>query len=74
MIGDKDRRNKEVNDGYTADSKFPSKVGNNQFDSRNGDDNTELHDDIIFQGISSDFCVCMLDIVNSICDYLFAGS
>ena len=65
MIGDKDRR-KEVIDDYIADSKFPSKkVGNNQFDSRNGDNNTELHDDIIFQGISSDFCVCMLDIVNS---------
>jgi two-component system, OmpR family, response regulator ChvI len=65
MIGDNDRR-KEVNDGDTADSKFPSKkVGNNQFDSRNGDNKTELHDDIIFQGISSDFCVCMLDIVNS---------
>ncbi len=65
MIGDKDRR-KEVNDDYIADSKFPSqKVNSNKFDSRNGDNNTELHDDIIFQGISSDFCVCMLDIVNS---------
>jgi two-component system, OmpR family, response regulator ChvI len=65
MIGDKDSQ-KEVNDGYTADSKFPSKkVGNIQFDSRNSDNKPELHDDIIFQGISSDFCVCMLDIVNS---------
>jgi CheY-like chemotaxis protein/class 3 adenylate cyclase len=65
MIGDKNGRN-EVNDDYIVDSKFPSKeVGSNRFDSRNGDNNTELHDDIIFQGISSDFCVCMLDIVNS---------
>jgi len=65
MIGDTDRQ-KEVNDDYIADSKFPSKKeGNNQFDSRNRDNNTEFHDDIIFQGISSDFCVCMLDIVNS---------
>mgnify|MGYP003425037800 CR=1 FL=1 len=24
-----------------------------------------FHDDIVFQGISSNFCVCMLDVVNS---------
>jgi two-component system, OmpR family, response regulator ChvI len=66
MIGDKERQD-EVNDNYIANSKSPSKrVGsNNQFDSRNRDDYTQLHDDIIFQGISSDFCVCMLDVVNS---------
>jgi two-component system response regulator ChvI len=67
MIGDKERGQDEVNDDYIANSKSPSKrVGsNNQFDSRNRDDYTQLHDDIIFQGISSDFCVCMLDVVNS---------
>jgi two-component system, OmpR family, response regulator ChvI len=66
MIGDKERQD-EVNDDYIANSKSPSKrVGsNNQFDSRNRHDYTQLHDDIIFQGISSDFCVCMLDVVNS---------
>ena len=38
---------------------------NGRFESRNRDNNAEFQDDIIFQGISSDFCVCMLDIVNS---------
>lgn len=66
MIGDKERQD-EANDDYIANSRSPSeRVGSNtQFDSRNRNDFTQLHDDIIFQGISSDFCVCMLDIVNS---------
>jgi two-component system, OmpR family, response regulator ChvI len=49
MIGDKVRRD-EVNYDLRANSESTSE--------RDGDD-------IIFQGISSDFCVCMLDIVNS---------
>ena len=46
-------------------SESPRERDNARFESRNRDNNTELQDDIIFQGISSDFCVCMLDIVNS---------
>lgn len=64
MIGDKERREK-VDDDNKANSESPNKRGGAQYDSRNRDNNTELHDDIIFQGVSSDFCVCMLDIVNS---------
>jgi two-component system response regulator ChvI len=67
MIGDKERigRADEGDDGYKANSKSPSERDGGLFGSQNRDNNTELHDDIIFQGISSDFCVCMLDIVNS---------
>jgi CheY-like chemotaxis protein len=66
MIGDKERFSKaDENDSIKANSKSPSKRDANLIDTRNRDDNSELHDDIIFQGISSDFCVCMLDIVNS---------
>ncbi len=69
MIGDRARINKaddnNDNDGYLANSKSPSERDGGLFEARNRDDNTELHDDIIFRGISSDFCVCMLDIVNS---------
>jgi two-component system, OmpR family, response regulator ChvI len=66
MIGDKERFNKaDENDINKANSRSSSKREANLIDTRNSDDNAELHDDIIFQGISSDFCVCMLDIVNS---------
>jgi CheY-like chemotaxis protein len=65
MFGDNGRRD-EVKDDYRAVSKSPRGRDGSQLDSRNHDiNNTELHDDIVFQGISSDFCVCMLDIVNS---------
>ena len=64
MFGDKERR-VEVNDDIIANSKSPNERDKGQYEPRNRDNNTEFHDDIIFQGISSDFCVCMLDIVNS---------
>jgi len=66
MIGDKDRRGKVDDDDHRkANSESSRERDNARFESRNRDNNTELQDDIIFQGISSDFCVCMLDIVNS---------
>lgn len=66
MIGDKERREKVNDDDHQkANSESSRERDNARFESRNRDNNTELQDDIIFQGISSDFCVCMLDIVNS---------
>jgi CheY-like chemotaxis protein len=65
MIGDKERRGKANDDDNKANSESPRERDNGRFESRNRDINTEFQDDIIFQGISSDFCVCMLDIVNS---------
>lgn len=66
MIGDKERRGKvNDDDGHKANSESSNERNNGRFESRNRDNNTEFQDDIIFQGISSDFCVCMLDIVNS---------
>ena len=65
MIGDKERRGKANDDDNKADSESSRERDNARFESRNRDNNAELQDDIIFQGISSDFCVCMLDIVNS---------
>ncbi len=66
MIGDKERRGKVDDDDHRkANSESSRERDNARFESRNLDNNTELQDDIIFQGISSDFCVCMLDIVNS---------
>ena len=64
MIGDNERREK-VDDDYKANSESPNERDGAQYNSRNHDNNAELHDDIIFQGVSSDFCVCMLDIINS---------
>jgi two-component system response regulator ChvI len=66
MIGDKERRGK-VNDDdhHKANSESPKERDNWRFESRNRGNNTEMQDDIIFQGVSSDFCVCMVDIVNS---------
>lgn len=63
MIGDKERMSRADED--KANSKSPSEIEGGLSGSRNRDNNTELYDDIIFQGISSDFCVGMLDIVNS---------
>jgi len=66
MIGDKERRGKVDDDDHRkANSESSRERDNARFESRNRNNNTELQDDIIFQGISSDFCVCMLDIVNS---------
>lgn len=65
MIGDKERRGKANDDDHRLNSESPRERDNGRFESRNRDINTEFQDDIIFQGISSDFCVCMLDIVNS---------
>jgi two-component system, OmpR family, response regulator ChvI len=65
MIGDKEKRGKANDDDNKANSESPRERDNGRFESRNRDINTEFQDDIIFQGISSDFCVCMLDIVNS---------
>ena len=66
MIGDKDRRGKVDDDDHRkANSESSRERDNARFESRIRNNNTELQDDIIFQGISSDFCVCMLDIVNS---------
>lgn len=65
MIGDKERRGKVNDDDHRVNSESPRERDNGRFESRNRDNKTELQDDIIFQGISSDFCVCMLDIVNS---------
>jgi two-component system, OmpR family, response regulator ChvI len=67
MIGDKERRG-GVNDDdhhHKANSESPKERDNRRFESRNRGNNTEMQDDIIFQGVSSDFCVCMIDIVNS---------
>jgi two-component system, OmpR family, response regulator ChvI len=65
MIGDKERREKANDDDNKANSESPRERDNARFEFRNRDNKTELQDDIIFRGISSDFCVCMLDIVNS---------
>jgi len=66
MIGDKERRGKVDDDDHRkANSESSRERDNARFESRIRNNNTELQDDIIFQGISSDFCVCMLDIVNS---------
>lgn len=65
MIGDKEGRGKANDDDHRLNSESPRERDNGRFESRNRDINTEFQDDIIFQGISSDFCVCMLDIVNS---------
>lgn len=65
MIGDKERRGKVNDDDHRVNSESPRERDNGRLESRNRDNKTELQDDIIFQGISSDFCVCMVDIVNS---------
>jgi CheY-like chemotaxis protein/class 3 adenylate cyclase len=67
MIGDNEGFSKaDENDGNNnANSKSPSKKDADLIDTRNRESTSELDDDIIFQGISSDFCVCVLDIVNS---------
>jgi two-component system, OmpR family, response regulator ChvI len=67
MIGDKERRGKvnDDDDHHKANSESPKERDNWRFESRNRGNDTEVHDDIIFQGVSSDFCVCMIDIVNS---------
>jgi two-component system response regulator ChvI len=67
MIGDKERRGKvnDDDDRHKANSESPKERDNWRFESRNRGNKTEMQDDIIFQGVSSDFCVCMIDIVNS---------
>ncbi|MGA6989670.1 MAG: response regulator [Nitrososphaeraceae archaeon] len=64
MIGDKEGYEKEKGEDKT-NSDSPNESDRGQFDPRYRVNYQELRDDIVFQGISSDFCVCMLDIVNS---------
>jgi CheY-like chemotaxis protein len=64
MIGEKERIGNE--DDYNRDdSNSLHKRDTKLMGSRNRQNTNELDDDIIFQGISSDFCVCMVDVVNS---------
>ncbi|MGH9925862.1 MAG: response regulator [Nitrososphaeraceae archaeon] len=67
MIGDKERRGgvDDDNHHHKANSESPKERDTWRFESRNRGNNNEMQDDIIFQGVSSDFCVCMIDIVNS---------
>lgn len=68
MIGDKGRREKvdsDDDDGYKSNSKSPGERKAGQYDPLSGEGRPELYDDLVFRGFSSDFCVCMLDIVNS---------
>jgi two-component system, OmpR family, response regulator ChvI len=66
MIGDKGRREKvDSDDGYKSNSKSPGERKAGQYDPLSGKGRPELYDDLVFHGFSSDFCVCMLDIVNS---------
>lgn len=65
MIGNKETRGKVNDDDHKANSESPKERDNWRFESRNRGNNSETQDDIIFQGVSSDFCVCMIDIVNS---------
>lgn len=62
MIGDKDRPERE--DSGDGLFRSPKGIARDTLESFKLDE-TEYQDDIIFQGVSSDFCVCMLDIVNS---------
>ncbi len=64
MIGDKEGYEKKEGE-YKTNSDSPYESDRGQFDPRYRVNYQELRDDIVFQGISSDFCVCMLDIVNS---------
>jgi two-component system, OmpR family, response regulator ChvI len=64
MIGDKEGYEKEEGE-YETNSDSQNESDHGQFDSQYRVNYQELQDDIVFQGISSDFCVCMLDIVNS---------
>lgn len=64
MIGDKKGYEKEEGE-YKTNSESQDESDRGQFDSQYRVNLQELHDDIVFQGISSDFCVCMVDIVNS---------
>ncbi|MGH9987021.1 MAG: adenylate/guanylate cyclase domain-containing protein, partial [Nitrososphaeraceae archaeon] len=67
MIGDKERRGgvNDDNHHHKANSESPKERDTWRFESRNRGNNSEMQDDIIFQGVSSDFCVCIIDIVNS---------
>lgn len=68
MIGDKQRSEKvegEDIEAYNSNFKSPSNLKASQSDLPHGQGGPEACDDLIFQGFSSDFCVCMLDIVNS---------
>src|SRR5918996_2284082 len=60
MIGDKGRRENvdSDDDDYKSNSKSPGERKASQ-------GRPELYDDLVFHGFSSDFCVCMLDIVDS---------
>jgi two-component system, OmpR family, response regulator ChvI len=64
MIGDKEGYEKEEGE-YETNSDSQNESDHGQFDSQYRVNYQELQDDIVFQGISSDFCVCMVDIVNS---------
>jgi CheY-like chemotaxis protein len=64
MIGDKEGYEKEEGE-YETNSDSQNESDRGQFDSQYRVNYQELQDDIVFQGISSDFCVCMVDIVNS---------
>jgi CheY-like chemotaxis protein len=68
LIGDKQRSEKvegEDIEAYNSNFKSPNNLKASQSDLPHGQGGPEACDDLIFQGFSSDFCVCMLDIVNS---------
>ena len=67
MIGDKGRRENvdSDDDDYKSNSKSPGERKASQYDPRSGEGRPDLYDDLVFHGFSSDFCVCMLDIVDS---------
>lgn len=68
MIGDKESH-RGVNDddsiGSSMGPEYQGKGHSANSGSLNQHESMELNDDIVFQGVASDFCVCMLDIVNS---------
>jgi two-component system, OmpR family, response regulator ChvI len=69
MIGDKGRREKAEGDddieGFKSNPKSPNNRKTSEYSRPYSAGGPELYDDIVFQGYSSDFCVCMLDIVDS---------
>ena len=71
MIGDNVRREKvegedeDMEEGYKSNSNSPNNRKASQYDLPHREEGHGICDDLIFQGFSSDFCVCMLDIVNS---------
>lgn len=70
MIGDKRGGEKvdgedEDMEGNKSNFKSPNNRRASQLDLPHHEEGPGVCDDLIFQGFSSDFCVCMLDIVNS---------